>query len=201
MEQFIQKNLLAMSFDENKSTALSLFFIDKMKKEPLSHIKLIKLLYLTDRLSLKAMGTTITKDNYVAMKYGPVLSNVLSLIRDDEFNYADDDTHSVWSDHIDSVPTFDKKTHKRLEIKVKSKKDEKYNKIFITSKLDGNELNFVTRIYEDFFEYDQWQLIDYTHYKCKEWTHPYPFGVQPIFIKDIIKSLKAEKINDRKYTR
>ena len=45
------------------------------------YLKLIKLLYLADRAALIETGSPITGDRYVSMKFGPVLSNVLNLIK------------------------------------------------------------------------------------------------------------------------
>ncbi len=46
----------------------------------MNYMKLIKLLYLTDREALKRWGRPVTTDCYVSMDRGPVLSEVLNLI-------------------------------------------------------------------------------------------------------------------------
>lgn len=50
-------------------------------KNPLEYIKLIKILYLADRESMGKTGYSITGDNYVSMKNGPVLSALYDLIK------------------------------------------------------------------------------------------------------------------------
>ena len=60
------------------------------------YIKLIKLLYLADRVALIETGMPITGDRYVSMKHGPVLSRVLDLVKDEQPS-----EDSVWHHHIE----------------------------------------------------------------------------------------------------
>jgi uncharacterized phage-associated protein len=46
-----------------------------------NYMRLLKLLYIADRESLRETGVPITGDRIVAMDRGPVLSNVLNLIK------------------------------------------------------------------------------------------------------------------------
>lgn len=43
-------------------------------------LKLIKLMYLSDRESMRRHGYPISFDNFVSMEHGPVLSRTLNLI-------------------------------------------------------------------------------------------------------------------------
>src|SRR6266481_1622930 len=54
----------------------------------MSYLRLLKLLYIADRESLKETGRPITGDQVVAMEHGPVLSGVFDLIKGE---------HSAWS--------------------------------------------------------------------------------------------------------
>lgn len=45
-------------------------------------MKLLKLLYIADRESIREEGAPITGDNAIAMQHGPVLSGVYSIISD-----------------------------------------------------------------------------------------------------------------------
>src|SRR5437870_12867841 len=53
----------------------------------MSYLRLLKLLYIADRESLKETGRPITGDHTVAMEHGPVLSAVFDLIKGQ---------HSAW---------------------------------------------------------------------------------------------------------
>jgi len=52
----------------------------RLHQQPMHHLKLMKMMYMSDRRSLEQIETTITGDSYVSMKYGLVLSNVYDLI-------------------------------------------------------------------------------------------------------------------------
>ncbi len=47
----------------------------------MSYMRVLKLLYIADREALRETGHTITGDNAVAMKHGPVLSRLYDLIK------------------------------------------------------------------------------------------------------------------------
>ena len=89
-------------FDERKAAQAASILLDRHGGR-MPYIKLIKLLYLADREALIESGLPITGDRFVAMKYGPVLSRVLDLIK--EPNPAED---SIWHgyvsrEHFDAV--------------------------------------------------------------------------------------------------
>lgn len=48
----------------------------------MNYMRLLKVLYIADRECLRQLGHTITRDRYVAMERGPVLSTVLDLVKD-----------------------------------------------------------------------------------------------------------------------
>src|SRR5438445_7076997 len=47
----------------------------------MSYLRMLKLLYIADRESLKETGRPITGDRIVAMEHGPVLSGVYNLVK------------------------------------------------------------------------------------------------------------------------
>src|SRR5205823_6164307 len=57
-------------------------------------MRLLKLLYIADRESLKETGYSITGDHVVAMERGPVLNHVYDLIRRRHPN------NEQWADHL-----------------------------------------------------------------------------------------------------
>jgi uncharacterized phage-associated protein len=54
-----------------------LFFVNKSKNNSITRLKLMKLLWLSDRLHLNKYGRLILKDNYCALPHGPVPSLAL----------------------------------------------------------------------------------------------------------------------------
>ena len=67
-------------FDERKAVQAAALLLD-CEGGRMRYIKLIKLLYLADRTALIETGLPITGDRFVSMRYGPVLSHILDLIR------------------------------------------------------------------------------------------------------------------------
>ena len=67
-------------FDKLRATAAAAVVV---KKEGgcTSYLRLIKLLYLADRKSIDQAGHPIVGGNYVSMDHGPVISEVLNLVK------------------------------------------------------------------------------------------------------------------------
>lgn len=56
-------------------------YILYLNGKSMNYTKLIKELYFSDREALRTKGFSITGDIYYSMKKGPVLSNLLNLIK------------------------------------------------------------------------------------------------------------------------
>jgi uncharacterized phage-associated protein len=59
------------------------------ESKEMSYLRMLKLLYLADRESLKETGRPITGDRVVAMEHGPVLSSVYDLIKGEHTGWAE----------------------------------------------------------------------------------------------------------------
>jgi uncharacterized phage-associated protein len=68
-------------FDHEKTVAAALYIVSKNLPE-LTMAKLFKLLYFSDKDHLVRYGRPITGDHYVAMKDGPVPSNLYDLFKE-----------------------------------------------------------------------------------------------------------------------
>ena len=71
-------------FNERKALAAATHLLAK-NDGCMPYMRLLKLLYLADRAALMEYGRPITGDRYVAMKLGPVLSNVYDRIKEGEW--------------------------------------------------------------------------------------------------------------------
>ena len=69
-------------YSERKAAQVAAWFLREAGGR-LSHLKLIKLMYLADRQAMADTGYPITFDRVVAMPHGPVLSMTLNLINGD----------------------------------------------------------------------------------------------------------------------
>lgn len=67
----------------NRQKAIeAILYLANRIQEP-SVLRILKVLYLADKLHLSRYGRFIVRDNYVAMEYGPVASNTYDLLKDE----------------------------------------------------------------------------------------------------------------------
>ena len=70
---------MQLSFNQKKTTQAAARFL-RLANGRMNYMKLLKLLYLTDRGALLRWGRPVSGDKYFLMKLGPVLSEVHDLI-------------------------------------------------------------------------------------------------------------------------
>lgn len=69
----------------------SIYFL-LTKLESADKLKILKLMYLADKYHLIRYGRTITNDDYYAMKFGPIASNVMDVLEfDKEFSLSEEE--------------------------------------------------------------------------------------------------------------
>jgi uncharacterized phage-associated protein len=138
-------------FNERKAAQAAAYLLKKHGGR-LNYMKLIKLLYLADRMALVKRGYPITGDRMVSMPKGPVLSNILDLI-----NWGQKrEENSTWLEYI-SAP-------------------EGYEVRVANTSLDYDELSegdrqILDEIDAEYGKIDQWSLVDLTH-ELPEWQDP-----------------------------
>jgi len=132
----------------------------------MNYMRLLKLLYIADRESLKETGRPITGDRAVAMERGPVLSTVLDLIK---------------GQHIES-PTWSKYLRKEgyhLELQEDPGKGG-------LSRYEIGKLQEISRRYEDC---DEWDMVAIAH-EFEEWKRNDPGkSSRPIPLDDILSAI------------
>jgi uncharacterized phage-associated protein len=154
--------MLKYKYREDKTTQAAAHFI-KLSNGTINHMKLIKLLYFSDRCALLKWGRPITFDGYVSMSYGPVLSFTL-----DKINYNDPcDDSSYWRIYISE------RCNNEVSLKKEAPKD----------KLSRAEENLLDKIWDEFGHMNEWELVDISH-KLPEWQDP-EGSSRPIEIRDI----------------
>ncbi|MCD6681163.1 MAG: SocA family protein [Burkholderiaceae bacterium] len=122
-------------------------------------IKLVKLLYLAERLSLKKYGEPITGDKLVSMPHGPVLSMTYDLI-----NGALPSVDGGWESWIS-----DRASHMvalRDRSRIRSPETDLLH-------LSESDLEVLNEVWNEFGHWDRWDLVRYTHSEaCPEWEDP-----------------------------
>lgn len=126
-------------------------------------LKLMKELYLSDRLSIEERDTSISGDVYFSMNHGPVLSATLNLIRNGEFkNYFSQTKVSYFPDLILKQTAGD-------------------------SFLSAKDKEYLKAISDQFKNASCWELEEYTH-KLPEWKDPSGSSTK-IRYQDIMRAL------------
>ena len=131
------------------------------------YIKLIKLLYLIDREAVLNWGAPVTTDHWVAMKNGPVGSNVLNLITEETREKP------IWSKYISPPRDWEVELVALGELP----KD----------RLSRAEEKLIEKVYEEYGYRNRWDLIDNVMHKLPEWTDPGGSSV-PISVRDILET-------------
>lgn len=141
-------------FSERKVAQIAAYLLDRAKGR-MNYLKLMKLLYLADRESMKRHGWPISGDRYVSMDHGPVLSQTLNFI-----NGAVEFEENGWGYWIaDKADYAVSLRHKRITREM-------------LDQLSEADLEILADVYAKFGKWDQWKLRDYTHRYCREWQDP-----------------------------
>jgi uncharacterized phage-associated protein len=166
--------MIRFQFDEAKTTQAAAFLL-KENGGKMNYMKLIKLLYLADREALSKWERPITGDSYVSMDNGPVLSKVL-----DKINSGRNPSgiKSYWHKYISSPEGYNVKLLKQKPG---------------FAELSKREKNLLLNIYQQYKQYDKWQMVDICHDVLPEWNYPQGSSI-PIRIEDILRAInKTEK--------
>jgi uncharacterized phage-associated protein len=138
-------------FDEAR-TAQAAACLVSLGGGEMNYMKLIKLLYLSDREALIKTGLPITGDRWVSMPRGPVLSNTLDLIKE-----SDGRADSPWHEWLITRAA-------RRSVAVRGN-DPEYDE------LSQFHIDTLNGVFAKWGALDQWQLQDLTH-KLPEWEDP-----------------------------
>ncbi|MBW1649957.1 MAG: SocA family protein [Deltaproteobacteria bacterium] len=139
----------------------------KLNKRAMEYMKLIKLLYLTDRIALDKMGATITGDKYVSMNHCPILSKIYDMINHGPIY----DKDNPWFKYISPPQNY------CVRLSEDPGNDE----------LCEEEKNIIKKIYKTCGNIDVWELSNSTHF-FPEWQNPYGSAI-PIKIEEILSKL------------
>lgn len=151
-------------YNSELAKAIAAEFI-RLEGGRINKMKLIKLMYLLDRTAIVQEGYPVIGGKYVSMKLGPVVSPLLN-----------DLNECNWSG-------FQLNEHKY---------DVSIAPADCCSDLISEWLQeLIGRIYSEFGSMNEWQLSDYTHDNCPEWSDPGNSSV-PIDIKKIAGNNAAE---------
>ena len=168
-------------FNENMTCSLIYEFLKKSNDE-MEYIKLIKLLYLTDRNLIDKNEAPLTGDNYVAMALGPVLSTTYNLIKDtDEKDIINEGKYHSFSETSEWKRLFLKNDY-ILKLNTAEKPEIRIKK---------EVTDIVAKLWERHKDYTWKDMVDHTHYYCSEWQNTFTgrSRVVDIRLEDIFAAL------------
>jgi uncharacterized phage-associated protein len=162
--------MLYSKFNEEKATEAAASFLKLYSNKTVKYLGLMKLLYTSDRIAFERLDFSITGDNYIAMEYGPVLSNVYDLIKGNKI----ENDKGFWSSYIFPRDNY-------YTIRLKRDPGLKY--------LCRAELKIIEEVYRNVGHIDHFELAEKTHMDFPEWEHPYPARSKPIYTEEILKNV------------
>lgn len=165
-------------FSERRAAQMAACLLS-LEKGQMNYLKLMKLLYLADRESMKRHGHPISGDRYVSMDHGPVLSQAFNLIKG-AVKFAQRGWNHWIADRADYEVSLKRKVSREA-----------------LDELSAANLEVLDGIHAKFGKMDQWKLVDYTHRYCPEWKDPNGSSA-PISYGTIFKALGHTPAEARK---
>lgn len=159
---------ISFVFDERKATQAACYLLS-LNNGHMNYMKMIKLLYLSDRKYILDFSNSITTDCYVSMDNGPVTSNIYDCIKEGRF-----DNGSYWSSRI--------RTEDHDVTLIKNDSYYEY--------LSPMEMDVISSVNKEFENDREWDVVDYCHKNLAEWQNPAGSSIR-ISIEDIIKAEKS----------
>jgi hypothetical protein len=139
---------MGFPFDQQKATEVATQFL-KLEKGSINVMKLVKLIYLLDRESIRQRGIPVIGGAYLSMKNGPVTSEILDLIN----------SGSLWN----CETNWERFISDRQGHIVELSKDPG------TEHLSEFELALIGELFAKHQKHDQWAMRDWCHVHCGEW--------------------------------
>lgn len=128
----------------SKKVLQEIVYLLKLNGNQMPLIKLIKELYLIDRLSISERETSVSGDYFFSMNHGPILSFTFNMLRDI--------TRSGWRDYLQAVESG----HYFPDISIIAKQIGE-------DLLSEKEKGYISRISEEFFNYSSSEIADFTY--------------------------------------
>lgn len=165
-------------FNERRVAQMAAYLLNHARTR-MKYLKLMKLLYLADRESMKRHGHPISGDRYVSMDHGPVLSNTLNLI-----NGAVKFQERGWDHWIADKADYAVSLRRRATREV-------------LDELSNADIDVLRDVFAKFGKVNQWDLVKYIHRYCREWQDPNGSSI-PISYEEIFKALGRSPAEARK---
>lgn len=162
-------------FPTRKAAQVAAFFANEAGGS-INVLRLAKLIYLADRLSMERRESVITGDNFVSMPFGPVNTYTYSYM-----NGQANGRTEQWAEFIAPRRNNDIPLSRKIQI------DD-------LDELSRADINVLRDTWKEFKDIDRFELAEWTHRFCPEWRDPNGSSI-PIDFATVFKRLnKAEPI-------
>lgn len=179
-------------FNERKIAQIAAFFLRKTSAGRMSHLKLMKLLYLSEREGVRHLGYSLSGDRWVSMPHGPVLSMTLNLM-DGDVESENDGWESWISDKEDHELSL------RRDVTPEA-----------FDELSPAECDVLEAVWQQFGGLDKWAIRNWTHAHCSEWRDPHgssepitpgaladALGFAPEAAQELVTRIESDQAVDR----
>lgn len=164
---------ISFVFDEMKATQATCYLLSLYENKSMNYLKMIKILYLSDRRFIEKYSSSITTDCYVSMDNGPVTSNIYDLIKNSRDREECGGMESIWTSCLYT---------EGYDIKMK--------RTFIEyDMLSPMEMEVIEDVDREFRDKTEWEVVEYCHNNLEEWQNPFGSSIQ-ISIEDIVRATK-----------
>ncbi|HBE9090501.1 putative phage-associated protein [Serratia fonticola] len=173
-------------FSESKTAQMAGYLLLK-RGGRMAYIKLMKLLYLSDREYMLTYGDSMTGDRAVSMDNGPVLSKTYDLLKS-----GSPEEESPWGEWIAGERNFEVSIKKQ----VRGLNDED-----AFDELSKADIRILDKVFAEFGKYKRFDLCEHTHKMCPEWQDPHgssvPINPKAIFMAGGKTEEEAEMLIER----
>jgi hypothetical protein len=188
-----------MRFNERKVAQMAAFFLGQSPEGKMPHLKLMTLLYLSDREAVRAFGWTISGDRLISMPHGPVLTQTFCLMVFGLMEGVVEPRPGGWEEWISS----NKRTR---ELSLRQPLDAT-----ALGELSQAEMETLKAVWDKFGFMNEQDICDWTRRYCAEWNDPKGETFTPIqydalaravgfddnSAKDVAEQIQAEQEIDR----
>ncbi|WP_370548263.1 Panacea domain-containing protein [Edwardsiella tarda] len=162
-------------FCEEKVAQMAAYLLLK-RGGRMAYLKLMKLLYLSNKKSILEHGRMIGDDTLYSMKHGPVMSNTLNLIRG---SYTGTGSGEYWNSLIET---------KGYDVLLRfDPREMDADEVF--DELSRADIRILDNIYSQYGHMNRFDLVEMTHLRevCPEWHDPGSSST-PIDLKEMLLS-------------
>jgi len=175
------------SFSETKASEVALYFLLRAREHDRSvtKLRLIKWMYLAERMSYEQFGEPLTGDTLCSMQHGPVPSTTLYLV---ERPHVVTGSNGAWKSVVNVVR---EKNHEYLNIR----SDCQYESTDDLRHLSDAEVELLDEVWLKFGKMSSKKLETYLHdpEKTPEWQWAPGDKSNPIELEDLLAAIGYNK--------